>query len=246
MKLVVIGSGSGIPVPHKRGSSYWLESENESILLDCGDGCAGGIKSANLEPNMIGTIVITHLHSDHWCGFPFLIQMFHLLKRKRPLRVILPSEGIKLFPKILEMSYMWHERIGFQIIWEQLHHRKNMDLGICEITPFMNSHLNGYEQDKFRHPYSKMECFSLEISCQSKRGVYSSDIGKLSDLEPLFSRQIDWLLIEGMHFKINDFVPWLKEKQIGKTIMTHIPPEREKENFAPDVIIASDGMKFEL
>ena len=246
MRLIVLGSGSGKPTPGKRTSSYLLDFGGCALLLDCGDGAPSALLESGVDPHKISTVAISHFHADHWCSFPLLIQLFHLLGRENPLDVIIPPEGERIFPKILEMSYMWRERIGFDIRWHFWSHAKPKNFCGAQITPRGNTHLRGYRPDLFRHPFARMQCYSLEIVHEGIRGIYSADIGRLTDLDDLLTEPADWLLIEGMHFDLDQFRQWISDKKIGKLIITHIPDSRKGEYFVPGAIIAADGMEIEL
>lgn len=245
LKMVVVGSASGMPCEERSSSCYWLESGDKALLLDCGDGASRALLSARLEPLKIGAVAITHSHSDHWTGLPLLIQMFHLLKRRQPLQLFTPPAMTKVLKQTLEMSFMWAERIGFEIIWQSIEHGQSVNFGPFSITPHQNSHLRGYQKDHFRHPLSALTSFSLAIKCNRKLGVYSGDIGELADLNGITNEPIDWLLLEGMHFSMDDFNDWISNKSIGRIIITHIPPEREGKVFEK-ATIAKDGMVLEL
>ncbi len=246
MKLRILGSGSGMPSPGIGTSAHLLDFGDYAVLLDCGDGAPSAIMASPIDPLKISAVAITHLHADHWCSFPLLIQLFHLLKRETPLDVIIPWEGVKIFPKILEMGYMWRERIGFDIRWRYWSHQKPININRTQIIPHRNSHLRGYRPDLFRHPFARLQCYSLEIIHENLRGIYSSDIGRLSDLDNLLQTPADFLLIEGMHFDLAEFRSWIQSKKVGKLIITHIPDSRLGENFAPGAIIAIDGLEIEF
>ncbi len=246
MKLVVLGSASGMPVAHRGSSSYWLQREGGVILLDCGDGCARNILAASCDPLEIDAVAITHMHSDHWTGIGLLVQMYHQLKRKKPLAVAAPAAGIKVIKAALEASYMWEERIGFPIEWVTWRAGERTDIAGFSITPHPNTHLSGYLSGLAMHPLASLESYSLVVEADGKRGIYSGDIGSLSDLEKLLKEPADWLLVEGMHFPLEDFGPWLSSKEVGRVIVTHIPPEREGAEFPEGVVVARDGLVVEL
>ena len=245
MELHIVGSGSGMPVGHRSSSSFWLENNGDVILLDCGDGTSSALHRANLNPLEIGAIVFSHSHSDHWAGFPLLIQTFHLLRREKPLKVLASHRIVKFLKYVLEMSYMWSERIGFEIVWQPIEDGKKYKFKSFSIIPHLNSHLEGYRSDLFRHPLCDIKSFSFEILCDKTRGIYSADIGALSDIDELLHRKAKWLLIEGMHYSVDEFKKWITKKPVEKTIITHIPPEREKADFG-NVIVAQDGMTIHI
>ena len=141
---------------------------------------------------------------------------------------------------------MWRERVGFEIRWHFWAHGRAKTIASTKITPYRNTHLRGYRTDLFRHPFARMQAYSLEIIHHETRGIYSSDIGRLSDLDELLSTPADWVLIEGMHFELDEFRQWVEHKQIGKLIITHIPASRRGEFFAPGAIIAADGVRVEI
>ena len=245
MKLTIVGSASGMPAENISSSCYWLEYNNTVVLLDCGDGAAQALLKAKLDPLKIGAIAISHTHSDHWTGFVLLIQFFHLMQRTAPLTVFASARALRMLKYILDMSYMWQERIGFEIIWQKFNDQKTAPFADFTLVPHFNSHLEGYRNDLLRHPLCELDSFSIEVITQNSRGIYSGDIGELSDLDPLLVNPVKWLLIEGMHFTLENFKPWCESKNIEKVIVTHIQPAREDEIFW-NAIKATDGMTIEL
>ncbi len=75
-KVVILGTGTPIPDPHRAGPSVAVIYRGESYLFDVG---AGSIHNAvvarykydipSLYPTQIGHVFITHMHSDHTLDF---------------------------------------------------------------------------------------------------------------------------------------------------------------------------------
>jgi ribonuclease Z len=62
----------------------------ERILVDCGEGTQRQLmRSAGLT--RINTILLTHLHGDHYLGLPGLLKTYSLLGREEPLILFGPS-----------------------------------------------------------------------------------------------------------------------------------------------------------
>jgi ribonuclease Z len=60
------------------------------MLIDCGEGTQRQLmRSVGLA--RIGTILLTHLHGDHYLGLPGLLKTYSLLGREEPLQVFGPS-----------------------------------------------------------------------------------------------------------------------------------------------------------
>ena len=78
MKLTLLGTGTPIPDPARRGPSQVIEAGGELVLIDAGSGVlhrlleAGYAAPARLTMP-IRQIVITHLHSDHITGLADLL-----------------------------------------------------------------------------------------------------------------------------------------------------------------------------
>src|SRR5260370_25904407 len=67
MKLVVLGSGTSVPHPHRASAAFWLETSAGSVLLDCSADAAHRMAQENLDWPNLDAIWISHLHLDH-CG----------------------------------------------------------------------------------------------------------------------------------------------------------------------------------
>ena len=73
MKLTLLGTGTPIPDPNRRGPSQVIEVGDELVLLDCGSGVLHRLLEAGYGRPAIRRIGITHLHSDHITGLPDLL-----------------------------------------------------------------------------------------------------------------------------------------------------------------------------
>ena len=102
--VVVLGSGSS-NISHCRTSPcYFLRiSHNSSIMIDCGpSSLSQAIKHYGVGPSKsvfasLQSVVLTHKHSDHWCGFIDFLKMLNHCKRSDNLFVFLPKQMKRFF-----------------------------------------------------------------------------------------------------------------------------------------------------
>ncbi|MGE0543464.1 MAG: MBL fold metallo-hydrolase [Dehalococcoidia bacterium] len=80
MKLTLLGTGTPIPDPARRGPSQVIEVGGELVLIDAGSGVLHRLLEAGYAPAGTGRlnrpirqIGITHLHSDHITGLADLL-----------------------------------------------------------------------------------------------------------------------------------------------------------------------------
>lgn len=255
-KFTILGTSSGKASPNRFCTSILLESEETNVLFDAGEGCTFSLLRQGVYVNNIKHIFISHMHSDHITGFPLLIQTMYLEERKDDIEVYLPSEGVVGMGQYMKMLYLFEEKIDFKINYhpigfQALYHGPNI-----KVKPYPNRHLMGYQkliQENFLP--LKMESFCFGIESYGKKIVYSGDIGSLDDLNVIV-KGIDLLICESMHIELGELFKCIKENNVKKVILTHIPLDLEpktkmileeaKENGIEDIEIANDGLVIEV
>ncbi len=65
MRVTLLGTGTPIPDPARRGPSQVIHAGRDAILIDCGSGVTQNLLAAGVSPGSIRHILITHHHSDH-------------------------------------------------------------------------------------------------------------------------------------------------------------------------------------
>jgi len=111
VKLVVLGSGDAMGSGGRHFPAFVLTDGRRHLLLDCGPSALPSMKAAGLDPLGVETILISHLHGDHFGGIPsFFLDYQFLSNRDSPLCLIGPP-GLKrrcetlirvFYPEILQ------------------------------------------------------------------------------------------------------------------------------------------------
>jgi len=252
--FTIIGSASGIPVPDRCHASLLFQTGRASYLLDAGEGCSASLLRCGIDHHAIGHIFISHMHPDHCSGLPMLIQMMYLAGRERPLELHLPREGIGGFSEWLKTIYIFPEKLPFQLTLSPVREGDFFQDNDIHLTAKSNTHLHGYrELVTSLYPERTMESYSFFIDHGGSKITCSGDIRSLDDLVP-DCQDTAILFLEATHVPTDNIFPFLIEQRIGKTVLTHIPPELEgreedmymaaSKNGVDNLIIAADGLEI--
>lgn len=92
LHLVFLGTAGATPTVERGSPATLIARGGERILVDCGEGTQRQLmRSVGLA--RIGTILLTHLHGDHYLGLPGLLKTLSLAGREEPLQLFGP-EGL--------------------------------------------------------------------------------------------------------------------------------------------------------
>lgn len=117
-QVVLLGTGTPNADPDRFGPSVAVVVDNTPYVIDCGPGVVRRAAAAfqkgvkGLNPTLLNTLFITHLHSDHTSGYADFLLTPAVLERKGPLRVYGPT-GTKSMNDHIVQAYApdFHIRI---------------------------------------------------------------------------------------------------------------------------------------
>ncbi|HLK25149.1 MAG TPA: MBL fold metallo-hydrolase [Caulobacteraceae bacterium] len=92
MRLQFIGCGDAFGSGGRFNTCFRLERESGGdILIDCGASSLIAMRQLGVDPNGVETIVVSHLHGDHFGGLPFFILDGQFYSRRTaPLMIVGP------------------------------------------------------------------------------------------------------------------------------------------------------------
>jgi len=252
MKVTVLGSSSGVAVPHRHGSAYWVESQDNLYLLDCGEGAAGQLVRYEKDYNRILGIAISHTHPDHVSGLFTLLQLMHLTGRKNPLAIYLPSGLVPGFASVFPCVQIYREKWPFPFELKPIVRGTFLDKNGFQLEAIPNHHLDGNPKWDEK---SSLEAESFSFYFLEKgngAAMYTSDVDSLAHLDPAHVKA-DVLLSEYTHIGLEEILAFANSAKIPQVILTHIPPERESalsqiphQHGSITVDIAHDGYLIEV
>jgi ribonuclease BN (tRNA processing enzyme) len=70
LKVILLGTGFPTPQPHRFGSSYLVQIDDEVLMFDCGPGATQRVAASAVRLPQINYLFFTHHHFDHIADYP--------------------------------------------------------------------------------------------------------------------------------------------------------------------------------
>ncbi|WP_442599097.1 MBL fold metallo-hydrolase [Neobacillus sp. D3-1R] len=244
MKLTVIGCWGGYPKKNEASSGYLLEHDGFNLLIDCGSGVLSKLQNV-IHPEEIDAVVLSHYHPDHIADIGVLqhaklIQGF-LGKSFGTLPIYGHNQDQQEF---LKLSY--------KEITKGIAYNPGLPL---KVGPFDISFV------QTNHPAI---CYAMRIEVEGKVLIYTGDTSFKEELIP-FSKDADLLLCEcnfygnqngknAGHMTSLDAGTLAQAANVKTLVLTHLPHygdlaqliEEAKQNYGREVLLAEEGLIFEI
>jgi ribonuclease BN (tRNA processing enzyme) len=259
MRAIFLGTADGHTSPRRDHSGILIQTQEASLLLDCGAAAARFFLRRKLPPDVPEVLWISHMHSDHNGQISSLIQSLWLRTRRAPLHVFGPTEVLRAMKDWLEKCLLFPELIGFAIHWHAVKPGKPYVHGPFTFTAFATEHLSSLASYfKKSYPGTCFDCYGVVIDYQSQRYVYSADLAHPRELAPaLKDRKVAGLLCELTHFPERELFSYVSKYPVQSIWITHYPDHlvrREtqlraiarEERFRGDVHLMHDRIAHEI
>ena len=233
-ELVVLGAGPAwSDRPGSSGAAYLVRTGRTAVLLDLGQGSFPRL-IAELPPEQLDAVVVSHLHPDHFID---LVPLRHYLAFQlgaiRRVRVIAPSGLTSRIDAL-------HDRPGFTAHTLDVEPPPTRPLPLGDLT---------LEMHRVTHT---ADSHAMRVSRAGEPGlVYSGDCGVAADLAPLIRRG-DTLLVEVSfgagpiepgtpHLNADAVAELVREARPGRVLLTHLQMGLDEEAPVRIVQAAMDG-----
>ena len=247
MKVKVLGTQSPYNTVGHNSPGFLIVDEENKIMLDCGSGSHSLLNFPNDLVNL--TVVITHLHRDHYndvYNLQYSSFVFHNQKRlETPIHVYLPATPNSIYNDI-------KNEINAYANYNAINEESNLCIGNMVVS-FC----------RMNHP---VETYAVKITNGKNTIVYSSDTSfSAKDDLIRFAQNADLLICEASLLKeygfpeINSHLTAeqagiiAREANVKKLLLTHFWPEELLENYVKeaksifhDVIAAEEGYIIDI
>jgi len=102
--VTILGSGAALPTGRRRCSAQVVNINGFKLLLDCAEGTQDRIRHHHLKLQSLGTILISHLHGDHFFGLAPLLSTMHLCGRTEPMTIVAPKGAKEVIETTFELT----------------------------------------------------------------------------------------------------------------------------------------------
>jgi ribonuclease BN (tRNA processing enzyme) len=156
VRVTFIGSGDAFSGGGRFQACIHLAGvADQPLLLDCGATTLVALRRAEIDPNSIGFVALSHLHGDHFAGLPWLILYGQFAKRTKSLQILGPTGVRERVERTFDALYpgaATAER-AFQTPFGEFSERTQHELGPARITPFEVCHSSGAPSYALRVEY---------------------------------------------------------------------------------------------
>lgn len=161
-----LGSGDIFGSGGRLQTCIHVHSEETRFLIDCGASSLIGMRRFGVDSSTIDTILLTHLHGDHFGGLPFFILDAQLNSRRtRPLVVAGPPGLESRIRDAMEILFPGSSNAQqrFSLEFVELFEEQTTTIGSLTVTPYSVIHPSGSPS------------YALKVQCGGKTISYSGD-----------------------------------------------------------------------
>lgn len=239
-----LGAGDAFSPAGRHQASYLVRGDETSFLLDCGATTLASLKRDGVDTASIDTILISHLHGDHFSGLPFLfLDYTYENPRRRPLRVAGPPGTEARVRELFHAMYR-----------EASQSPPSFALEFCEMVPEKTVELGPLIVEPFRVPHQEKEVsLGMRVRIGRRTILYSGDTGWTDELVTR-SCDTDLFICECCFFETRvpfhlDY-PRIAENRgrfgADRLVLTHLGREVLARRHELEIELAGDGLTIEI
>lgn len=239
-ELVVqfLGSGDTFGSGGRLQTCIHVRAPSTTFLIDCGASALVSLKRFGVDPSLVDSILLTHLHGDHFGGIPFFVLDAQFSKRDRSLAIAGPPGCEERVRGAMELLFPGSSRTQerFPIEFFELEDGSPTPVGSILVTPFTVIHESGAPS------------YALRVECEGKTIAYSGDT-EWTDALLQVADGADLFICEAYfyekrvkyHLDFTTLRSRLGELRCRRLVVTHMSKDMLDRIGTLDVEAAEDG-----
>ncbi len=234
-----LGSGDAFGSGGRFQTCIYVRCEATHLLVDCGTSSLVAMKRFGVDPSLVDTILLSHLHGDHFGGLPFFIMDAQFVSRRRKPLVVAGPPGLeaRIF-EAMEVLYPGSSQTqrDFVLKFVELSEESATAVTPLVVTPYSVVHPSG------------APAYALRVVCEDKIIAYSGDT-EWTDALIRAAHGADLFVCEcfspekvgGHHIDYQTLMNHRPELECRRLILTHMNDEMLRQFGSLDVEGAEDG-----
>lgn len=244
VKVQFVGTGDAFGSGGRLQACIHVAGSEGNYLLDCGCSSLIGLRRCNIAVDAIDTVIISHLHGDHFGGIPFLLlEAKYLSLRKRPMTIIGPKNLQTQVEAALDALYpgTLDGGLGFPLTFLELVTDEALRHGALEIRAWQMRHGNSDN------------ALGLQVTADGKRIAYTGDTEWTENMLPL-AAGADLMICECFqydqpipsHLDYRTLLANRSRLDCRKLVLTHAGEEMLQRKNDLEFPLAYDGYSLDL
>jgi ribonuclease BN (tRNA processing enzyme) len=243
MRVTVVGSGDAFGSGGRFQTCMALAdgAGPPTVLVDCGATSLTALRRLQIDPGAVETVIVSHLHGDHFGGLPFLVLDGQFRRRTQDLTVVGPPGTQERLERAMEVLYPGSSTVRRRFEVRVVEHadRSVLELGSWSVTPFEVSHASG------------APAYAVRVQAASGSMAYSGD----TEWTPALVEAADGVglfLCEGYspdpvrwHLDLATLASHRGELACRRLVLTHLSPSALTSDLS-DWEVAYDGMQLDV
>ena len=202
------------------------------------------LKAAAIRPDEIATILVSHLHGDHFGGIPFFVLDAQLVsKRTRPLVVVGPPGTATRLEETMEVLFPGSSRVRrrFALEVRELPERERLELGSLAVTGFPVVHFSGAAS------------YAVRVEWGGRVITYSGDtewtpalIEAAADADLFVCEAYYFDKVMKFHLDYRTLREHRQDFRCGRILLTHMNEDLLRRLDEVEMETAFDGLRLQL
>lgn len=239
-----LGSGDIFGSGGRFQTCIYVQSTPTNFLIDCGASALIAMRKFSVPPNTINTILLTHLHRDHFGGLPFFILDAQLFSRRQSALVVAGPPGVEdRVRQAMEIFFSGSADmpLRFPLEFVELYPSIPAEINHLTVTPFEVVHASG------------APAYALRVTVQDKIIAYSGDTTWTDSLVSA-AQGADLFICEAYcfekrvkyHLDYQTLLAHRAELDCRRLVITHMHADLLQRLDEVELESAEDGKKFTL